>query len=171
MCIAAGNAGPDASSICSPGCAKGVITIGLTTNSDQIAAFSSRGPTSDGRIKPDLCFPGECIVSCRATGTSMGSPINQLYASASGTSMATPHATGTCALILQAKPGLSPGQIKDTLMGTAKDLVLDPNTQGRGRAEAYLAYRAAIGEIPPPQPPKPGGSGCGSLIRSVLVRG
>jgi serine protease AprX len=168
MCIAAGNAGPGASTVGSPGCAKSVITIGATTKSDQVASFSSRGPTSDGRVKPDVCFPGANIVACRAAGTAMGTPVNQFYTSASGTSMATPHAAGTCALLLQAKPGLSPQQIKDLLMNTAKDLGLDPNTQGKGRADAFAAYQSALGQTPQPPTPPPPGPGCWELIKSVL---
>ncbi|MEW5721312.1 MAG: S8 family peptidase, partial [Chloroflexota bacterium] len=170
MCIAAGNAGPGASTVGSPGCAKLVITVGATTKSDSVANFSSRGPTSDGRVKPDVCFPGASIVACRASGTSMGTPVNQLYTSASGTSMATPHAAGTCALLLQAKPGLSPQQIKDLLMDTAKDLGLDANTQGKGRAEAFAAYQSALGQEPQPPPtPPPPGPGCWETIKSVFT--
>jgi len=93
----------------------------------------------------------------------MGTPIDAWYTSASGTSMATPHATGACALLLQAKPGLSPQQIKDTLMNTAKDLGLDANTQGKGRAQVFVAYQSALGQEPqpqPPAPPTPPGTGC-----------
>jgi serine protease AprX len=175
LCVAAGNAGPGASTVGSPGCAKTVITVGATNDTDQVTSFSSRGPTSDGRVKPDVCFPGAGIVACRATGTSMGSPVNNLYTSASGTSMATPHAAGACALLLQAKPGLSPQQLKDTLMNTAKDLGLDPNTQGKGRAQVFAAYQSALGQTPTPQPPpptptpEPPGTGCLDLIKSVLT--
>ena len=155
MCIAAGNAGPGASTVGSPGCAKSVITIGATNDSDQIAGFSSRGPTSDNRVKPDLCFPGVSIVACRASGTAMGTPVDSFYTSASGTSMATPHAAGACALLLQAKPGLSPQQIKDLLMNNTKDLGLDPNAQGKGRAQVFVTYQAALGTTPTPPPPPP----------------
>ena len=174
LCVAAGNAGPGASTVGSPGCAKTVITVGATTKSDQVASFSSRGPTSDGRIKPDVCFPGANIVACRASGTSMGTPINAWYTSASGTSMATPHATGACALLLQAKPGLSPQQIKDTLMNTAKDLGLDANTQGKGRAQVFAAYQSALGQEPqpqPPAPPTPPGTGCLATLQRWLGMG
>lgn len=174
VCIAGGNAGPGASTVGSPGCAKKVITIGATTKSDQVADFSSRGPTSDNRIKPDLCFPGGSIISCRASGTSMGTPVDASYTQASGTSMATPHAAGACALLLQAKPGLTPQQIKDILMSTAKNLNLDPNTQGEGRAQVLLAYQQALGITPTPTPiptptptPLPG-NGCLNAIKSLL---
>jgi len=163
LCVAAGNAGPGTSTVGSPGCAKTVITVGATTKTDQIADFSSRGPTSDGRIKPDVCFPGVSIVACRASGTSMGTPVDTWYTRASGTSMATPHATGACALLLQARPGLSPQQIKEILMNTARDLGLDANTQGKGRAQVFAAYQSALGQEPqpqPPAPPPPPGTGC-----------
>lgn len=173
VCVAAGNAGPDPSTVGSPGCAKTVITVGATTKSDQVANFSSRGPTSDGRIKPDVCFPGASIVACRASGTTMGTPIDAWYTNASGTSMATPHATGTCALLLQAKPGLSPQQIKEILMNTAKDLGLDANTQGKGRAQVFAAYQSALGQAPQPQPPAPTppGTGCLSVLQRWLGLG
>jgi serine protease AprX len=174
MCIAAGNAGPGASTVGSPGCAKKVITIGATNDSDQVTSFSSRGPTSDGRVKPDVCFPGYQIVAARASGTSMGTPVNNYYTSASGTSMATPHATGACALLLEAKPGLSPQQIKDILMNTAKNLGLDPNTQGKGRAQVFAAYQSAIGQTPEPTPtptptPTPPGNGCFDMLKNLLT--
>jgi len=168
LCIAAGNAGPGTSTVGSPGCAKSVITIGATTKADLVASFSSRGPTRDGRVKPDVCFPGASIVACRAAGTTMGTPVDALYTSASGTSMATPHAAGACALLLQAKPGLSPQQIKDILMNTAKNLGLDANTQGKGRADAFAAYQSALGQEPqpqPPTPPTPPGTGCLAVLQ------
>ncbi|MBI3913355.1 MAG: S8 family peptidase [Chloroflexi bacterium] len=172
MCIAAGNSGPGASTVGSPGAAKRVITIGATSKADAIANFSSRGPTKDGRVKPDLCFPGVGIIAARAKGTSMGSPQGDFYTSASGTSMATPHAAGACALLLQAKPGLSPDQIKDILMGTAKDLSFEPNAQGKGRADIFAAYTHAAGEAPaptpPPQQPPAQGQGCAATIGSLV---
>ncbi len=172
VCVAAGNSGPAASTVGSPGCARNVITIGATDKEDQVASFSSRGPTLDGRVKPDVCFPGVNIVSARASGTSMGTPVDDYYTRASGTSMATPHATGACALLLQAKPGLSPQQIKDLLMNTAKNLGLDGNAQGKGRADVLAAYRLAIGETPEPPPtptPTPPPSGCLPSIQRLLT--
>jgi subtilisin family serine protease len=171
MCIAAGNAGPGASTVGSPGCAKQVITIGATSKSDAIASFSSRGPTSDNRVKPDVCFPGVSIVAARAAGTSMGTPVDQNYTSASGTSMATPHAAGACALLLQANPALKPAQVKEILMSTAKNLGLDQNTQGTGRAQVFEAYQVAIGNPPPPPTPTPTPTpapGCLQTIKSML---
>ena len=78
----------------SPGAAADVVTIGAVDRNDGIARFSSRGPTADGRTKPDVCLPGTDIRSARASGTTMGTPVNDRYTAASGTSMATPHASG-----------------------------------------------------------------------------
>jgi uncharacterized membrane protein/subtilisin family serine protease len=82
-----------------PATAKNVITIGATGNNrplapDQIAGFSSNGPTNDGRRKPDVMTPGAQVTSCQAaTG-------NQ-YSTHDGTSMAAPGAAGAAALIVQ----------------------------------------------------------------------
>ena len=141
VCVAAGNAGPSSGTIGSPGCARNVITIGATDKQDQFADFSSCGPTTDGRVKPDVCFPGAAIHSTRAAGTALGVVIDQYYTALSGTSMATPHAAGTCALLLQAKPRMTPQQTKDALLDTAKSIRLPPNRQGHGRAQVYAAFQ------------------------------
>jgi serine protease AprX len=151
VCAAAGNQGPGTLTVGSPGCAGRVITVGASTDNDTVASFSSRGPTSDNRIKPDIVFPGVDIISCRAKGTSMAHVIDSYYTEASGTSMATPHAVGTAALLLQAKPNLSPAQVKELMMATALDLNLDHNTQGSGRAEVYRAF-VQIAPAPEPTP-------------------
>jgi len=156
VCVAAGNYGPGASTVGPPGCARKVLTVGACSNQDAIASFSARGPTSDGRVKPDLLMPGVEVVSCRAQDTSMGTPVDALYTRASGTSMATPHATGTAALLLEAFPALTPLQLKERFMNTAKDLGIDANAQGKGRADAYQAYLGT----PFTPPPTPVGPGC-----------
>jgi serine protease AprX len=163
VCVAAGNSGPAGSTVSSPGAARQVITIGASTKQDGVADFSSRGPTLDGRAKPDVCFPGVDIVAARAQGTSMGHVVDNFYTRASGTSMATPHATGTVALLLQARPDLTPAQVKSLLMQTAKNLNLAPNTQGAGRADAYAAYQNT--PLPPLPPPE---LGCLPMLRRML---
>jgi serine protease AprX len=153
--VAAGNAGPGSRTIGSPGAAADVITVGAVDRDDGIARFSSRGPTADGRTKPDICFPGTDIVAARAAGTSMGSPVGDRYTAASGTSMATPHGAGLAALLLQAKPDLTPAQIKQALMDTALDLGESANAQGAGRAQAEAALQQVVGGLPPSPPPTP----------------
>lgn len=152
VCVAAGNEGPSPSTVGSPGCARKVITVGASNDQDGVTDFSSRGPTADGRVKPDVCYPGYKIISCRASGTSMGRVVDERYTEASGTSMATPHASGAAALLRQAYPSLPPDQIKTLMMVTAKNLGLNPNTQGAGRADLWKAYQAGAGPIPTPTP-------------------
>ncbi|MDP2727440.1 MAG: S8 family peptidase [Dehalococcoidia bacterium] len=173
VCVAAGNMGPLSGSIGSPGGARQVITVGASTDGDKVADFSSRGPTADGRTKPDILFPGHNIISARARGTRIGNPISDLFTEASGTSMACPHASGAAALLLQARPGLSPAQVKELLMGAALDLGLSPNVQGAGRADVYAAIRGERAPRPPQPAPTPGvptGKGCLPSVFWGLVR-
>jgi subtilisin family serine protease len=154
VCVAAGNSGPENNSIGPPGCAREVITVGASTDEDVVMEASSRGPTSDGRTKPDVLFPGTGIVSCRAQDTGLGSPLNSAYTEMSGTSMATPHASGVAALLLEADPGLTPAEVKELMMTTAVNLGLEENTQGAGRGDVG----AAIAQIQLPEdgPQTPG---------------
>lgn len=172
LCVAAGNSGPARSSVGSPGCARQVITVGASDDSDQVASFSSRGPTSDGRVKPDLCFPGVDIVAARAAGTAMGQVVDEHYTSASGTSMATPHAVGAAALLLQANPSLTPREVKELLMRTARNIGYEANAQGAGRADVYQAYLGEPSPGPEPEPePEPGtGEGCLTMVARLLGR-
>jgi serine protease AprX len=161
LCAAAGNAGPGASTVGSPGCARWVVTIGAVNDADGVTNFSSRGPTSDGRVKPDLVFPGAGIVAAQADGTALGSIVAPGYIRLSGTSMATPHAAGSVALLLQAKPELTPNQVKWALLVAALELGTDPNAQGSGRGDVFAAYQKILSETPPdlPEPPQPGPPG------------
>jgi len=159
VCVAAGNEGPGNYSIGSPGAARQVITVGACTLDRQVAEFSSRGPTRDGRAKPDLLLPGVTITSCRAAGTKMGSPVDEYYTCASGTSMATPLAAGLAALLVEAFPDLRAPDIKERLKSAAIDLKLSPYAQGAGLADALRAYQGEQGppvEAPVPPPPPAG---------------
>jgi serine protease AprX len=156
VCVAAGNSGPGSSTVGAPGCARFVITIGAVNDNDKMASFSSRGPTADGRVKPDVVLPGVDIVAPQAAGTSMGTVVVPGYVSASGTSMATPHASGVAALMLQANPALTPGQVKGQMMAATLNIGALPNEQGSGRVDAHRAYLKAIEtDIPEPTPEPP----------------
>lgn len=115
MCVAAGNSGPSSKSIVIPGDADNVITVGAVDDKGSIFELSSRGPSADGTVKPDLVTLGVNVVSALA-----GSKDGQ--SSMSGTSMAVPQVSGASSILLEADPSLKPTDIKRMLLKTADDL-------------------------------------------------
>ena len=95
--FSAGNEGPFCGSNGTPGNFTQVISLGATDSKDNIADFSSRGPSPTGKVSPNLAAPGVDVISSVPGGG---------YEAFSGTSMAAPHATGTIALMLSAKASL-----------------------------------------------------------------
>jgi hypothetical protein len=125
-----------ASSITDPGNAESVITVGATHRSLPhnygVSYFSSRGPTGDGRAKPDLVAPGEKIVA----------PVpDQGYEVMDGTSMAAPHVSGAAALLLARHRELigQPARVKQILCDTATDLGRERYFQGHGLVDVLRA--------------------------------
>jgi len=119
----------------------------LGANGFKQADFSSRGPTADGRVKPDISAPGVGISSA-AAGTVNG------YVTMNGTSMATPFVTGVALLMEDADPTFINDDIKEAIRSTAVDWGLgDRNTvpgstgpdidYGAGRLDAYAALAQA----------------------------
>jgi serine protease AprX len=148
---AAGNNGPDNCTIGSPGSAKNVVTVGAMADLGALgfkqADFSSRGPTVDGRIKPDISAPGVAITSA-AAGTVNG------YVAMNGTSMATPFVTGVALLMKDADSAYTNDDIKDAIRSTAVDWGRGGNNTvagstgpdddyGAGRLDAYGALARA----------------------------
>ena len=116
VCVAAGNSGPGAKTIGSPGTAAGAITVGATDKRRALTSYSSRGPVPGVRAhKPDLvaigggvtpeaaCHYGVGVASARASVLDRDRcAVPPRYVRMSGTSMATPHVTGLCAVLLEA---------------------------------------------------------------------
>lgn len=118
------------------------ISQSASLTNQGLAAFSSRGPTDDGRIKPDIVAPGTDIISCRSAkpgaGTGWGAHGNTRYCFNGGTSMACPLAAGAAALVRQFftdVEGVQPSAalIKATLMNGARSLT--PGQFGPGATQ------------------------------------
>jgi serine protease AprX len=126
-------------SITDPGNAQGVITVGATHRDSPhtygVSYFSSRGPTGDGRMKPDLVAPGEKITSTVPEGG---------LKSMDGTSMAAPHVSGAAALLIARHRELvgKPGRVKQILCETATDLGRERYFQGSGMVDILRAMQS-----------------------------
>ena len=155
--IAAGNTGRGfALTINDPGNAEEAITVGAThrdmPHTYGVSYFSSKGPTGDGRRKPDLLAPGERIVSCGAgpdlntykTKAGLDGASGAYYIERSGTSQATPHISGIIAGLLSVRTEFigRPQEIKKLLMDNATDLGRDTAAQGRGLVDMLRAIQA-----------------------------
>jgi serine protease AprX len=132
-------------SINDPGNSKYGLAVGSTHREEPhtfgVSYFSSKGPTADGRLKPDVIAPGEKIISC-ATGLAKQTIVDAmmpdggdfLYLEDTGTSMAAPHVSGIIACFLSIRPEFK-GQaleVQEMVRTTALDLKRDRNAQGAG---------------------------------------
>lgn len=142
-------------SISDPGNADLAITVGSTHKEKPhtygVSYFSSRGPTGDGRLKPDLIAPGERIISCAAgaekaryssAGDEPGPDL--LYVEQSGTSMAAPHVSGAIAAFLSVRPEFigQPERVKEIFMENTVDLRRDRCFQGAGLLDLMKVLHA-----------------------------
>jgi serine protease AprX len=162
MTVAAGNEGPGTCTIGSPGDAKDALTVGamadLEAQGFKQADFSSRGPTADGRIKPDISAPGVGVTSSDA-GTTNG------YDTQSGTSMAAPFVAGVALLMMDGNPAATNDDVKLSMKSTAIDWARGGNNAvagssgpdidyGAGRLDAYAALEdAGVALTSPPTSP------------------
>lgn len=127
-------------SITDPANADEAIAVGSVHKSSPhiygVSYFSSKGPTGDGRIKPDLVAPGEKVVSC-----SIQLDKGYQYEERSGTSMAAPHVSGAIAAFLSAHPEFrgDPRKVKEILIGSATDLGRHRTFQGAGLVDLMRA--------------------------------
>ncbi len=154
--VSAGNAGPGSGTIGTPGDAKNAITVGAVQDrttigawqfskaSPSMAVFSSRGPTSDGRAKPDVVAPGVSVIVAR-----FGSDTQYEYTN--GTSYSSPYTAGACALIIQRHPNWHPVHVKQALIATASPVSgAGQYDQGAGLINIYRAinYRQPFEGLP-----------------------
>ena len=149
ICVtAAGNeARSDWRYIIAPADADSVLAVGAVDADGEIARFSSRGPTFDNRIKPEVC--------ARGVNTLCASPVgDSIYTSVGGTSLATPLVSGAAALILEAHPDWTPMMVREALLRTASQANSANNTYGWGIVDVWAAinYASFTGEPDPTIP-------------------
>lgn len=106
------------------------LTVGAVNAKGTVVGFSSRGPTSDGRIKPDICAMGEWVA---VAGSQQG------VRRSSGTSFAAPIAAGLSACLWQAYPHLSPHKLIELIRSSASGRAAPDNNQGYGLPNFALA--------------------------------
>lgn len=156
------------------GTGKRIITVGSYVTKNifggvvgDISSISSKGPTTDGRQKPNVTAPGEGIISSFSNSPNIsqssyykpyldfGTTVSKgnetyYYGAMSGTSMATPVVTGIIAQWLQARPTLSPEDIKDIIAKTAitdeftGDTSQQSNTWGCGKIDAWMGIKECL---------------------------
>jgi serine protease AprX len=174
--VAAGNSGPNSGTITKPADDPLVISVGAYDDKgntdrgdDALTSWSSRGPTAQGLTKPDVVAPGRHIVAARSYGSYVEANypkalISPSYIRGSGTSQAAAVTSGVAALLLSARPDLTPDQVKHLLKGTASPISgKTANDQGNGRIDLGSALSADAG---PAQWQTGNASGLGSLESS-----
>jgi Subtilase family len=131
-------------SVTDPGNADSVITVGAThrfwPHTYGVSFFSSRGPTGDGRLKPDLVAPGEKI---RGPVPGNSTPGGE-WADLDGTSMAAPHVSGAAAMLMARYSEFvgQPRRIKRILCDNATDLGRERSFQGHGMLDVLRAFQS-----------------------------
>ena len=116
-----------------PADADSVISVGAVNNIGEIASFSSRGPTFDGRIKPEVCAQG---VNVWAVSGDSNTEFINIY---NGTSASTPLVAGAIALILQGMPTFSPMEVREAVLLTGSMADEPNNIYGWGIMDAHAA--------------------------------
>jgi subtilisin family serine protease len=133
-----------------PGNAELALTVG-STHRDMphiygVSYFSSKGPTGDGRLKPDIVAPGEKIISCACGKLKYeGAGGRECdYVETSGTSMAAPHVSGVIAAFLSVRREFigQPERVKEILLSSATDLKRERYFQGSGLVDLMRAIQS-----------------------------
>ncbi len=136
-----GNNGPGDTTLVAPSDGDSVFASGAVDGSGLIAGFSSRGPTADGRIKPDGCARGYLAVTASFGGSG--------YSSVNGTSFASPLMASAAACISSAHPDWPMMRIFEALRETADRSGNPDNTYGYGVVDALAAvmHRSVVGQV------------------------
>ena len=155
--VPAGNDGPEPGSVDLPGNDPTLMTAGAVEDmgtqdvgDDTVPEWTSRGPSSFGAAKPDVAAPGVHLVSVRAPGSLIdrenpSARVGDAYFLGSGTSMSSAVTAGVAALVLGARPGLTPGQLKEALTEGATPLeTADASAIGSGVVNAGGAIDATV---------------------------
>ena len=134
LCVnSAGNEGDDPwYYICTPADADSVISVGAVNRDGAIANFSSRGPTYDGRIKPEVCALGVSTYCVRSN-------TENDYRAASGTSFSAPLVAGAAAVVMSANPTWTNMQVREAMMMTASLSNSPDNMYGYGILNTWAA--------------------------------
>lgn len=168
--FSAGNAGPAALSLTRPKASKNSLSVGNSENLrteisadadniDDLNSSSSRGPTADGRVKPDITAPGTVITGSRAgDGTGVSGQVDANVSWSTGTSHAAPQIAGAAALFTQfwkANNGgvnPSPALVKAAIMNTGQEMdgadtgtALPNGNEGWGRVNLKLMLNTGVG--------------------------
>ena len=133
-----------------PGNTGAALTVGSTStmpHTTGVSYFSSKGPTGDGRLKPDLVAPGERVVSAGAGALLAKARTvapNATYVENSGTSMAAPHVSGAAAAFLSVHREFigRPNDVKQILLDAATDIGRSRTFQGRGVVDLMRAIQS-----------------------------
>lgn len=152
---AAGNEGPGSRSVWTPADADSVLGIGAEDSVGAIAPFSSRGPTADGRIKPDFTAPGVAV--CAVVGVGLVRRLD-------GTSFATPLLAAGATLVKQVHPTLSPIALRTAFRNSASNRATPDTIRGWGRPNVSGA--AVFPNGVQPVAPLPAGGPLGSITPS-----
>jgi len=121
----AGNHGPKPETLGAPADAPGTLTVGAVSLAGRIVPFSSRGPTADGRIKPDVVAPGSGVLVASAGSLDR-------YHRGSGTSYSTPLVAGLAALVVEAHPDWGPEAVREAIVMSADRSDRPANDYGWG---------------------------------------
>ncbi len=134
VCNAMGNAGPSVGSLITPADADSIIACGAVDSFGVIVGFSSRGPTFDGRIKPELVAQGSSVFKASSTDTTT-------FNRGGGTSFSTPLLAGCAAVLISGRSTLNNVQLREAMMQSANNKDSPNNNYGWGMPDMLLALR------------------------------